>query len=135
MNGVAKGSDPVIYHMCDVNLFNKLTSENGIYYSPTFEVDKFIHATENPAMLLEAGTHFYKDVVGDWMCLKLNPSLLSGPVVYEAPAPVGNVAAKDYENSPKFPHIYGGIPLAAVLKKYKIIRGVDGTFLSIDGLC
>jgi len=132
---LARGSDAVIYHMCDFDLFTKLTSDNGVYYSPTFEADNFIHATENPAMLLEAGNHFYKNVIGEWICLKLNPSLLCGPVVYEAPAPVGNVAAKDYDNSPKFPHIYGGIPLSAVLKQYKIIRGADGAFLSIDGLC
>eukprot|EP01036_Dinobryon_divergens_P027158 gene27159-35883_t len=90
---------------------------------------------ENPAMLLEAGTHFYKASIGDWICLKLNPELVAGPVIYEAPAPVGNIEAKKYENSPKFPHIYGGIPSAAVIRQYKIVRGSDGTFLSIENLC
>ena len=125
----------MIYHMCDEKYYNQLIENNGIYYSPTFEHDKFIHATENPALLLEAGTHFYKNAVGDWICLKLNPDLLTGPVVYEDPAAVGNIGAKEYVESPKFPHIYGGIPSSAVVKKYRIVRGSDGTFLSIEGLC
>ena len=132
---LSTGAEPVIYHMCETVLYQKLTENNGLYVSPTFGQDNFIHATENPAMLLEAGTHFYKASIGDWICLKLNPELLAGPVIYEAPAPVGSIEAKKYENSPKFPHIYGGIPSAAVIKQYKIVRGSDGSFLSIENLC
>ena len=131
---LAKGAEPVIYHMCEVALYHKLTENDGLYFPPTFDQDKFIHATEDPAMLLEVGSHFYKNSIGEWICLKLNPALVGGPVVYEAPAPVGNIEAKEYENSPKFPHIYGGIPPVAVIQQYEIVRGEDGSFLAIKNL-
>jgi uncharacterized protein (DUF952 family) len=131
---LARGVQPPIYHMCDAAQFTEATSAGGMYFSPTFAADKFIHATADPQFLLEAGNHFYKAVVGDWICIKLEPSLLGGPVVYEAPAPVGDIEAFDYVKAPKFPHIYGGIPKKSVLQTFKIIRGEDGSFLSIEGL-
>ena len=92
--------------------------------------------------LLEAGTHFYKHVVGDWVCLKLDVAQLpAGAVVYEAPAPVGAIAAVDYATehalpaAPVFPHIYTGLPAAAVVATYRIVRNDAGEFLSIEGLC
>ena len=33
------------------------------------------------------------------------------------------------------PDIYGGIPAVAVMDRYRIIRGDDGSFLSIEGIC
>ena len=73
--------------------------------------------------------------MGDWICIKVEPSSLGGPIVYEAPAPVGSIGAFDYVEAPAFPHIYGGIPAKSVLETYKIIRGEDGSFLSIENLC
>jgi uncharacterized protein (DUF952 family) len=132
---LAYGVEEPVYHMCDEALFNSMTANNAMYYPPTYPQDGFIHATGNPNLLLDAGNHFYKSVKGDWVCLKLEPSQLGGKIIYEAPAPVGNTAAFDYKDAPKFPHIYGGIPAKAVIKRYRIIRGEDGSFLSIEGLC
>lgn len=135
-------ADAIIYHMCVVADWEAATAEGGLYYSPTFAQDKFIHATAEPKFLLEAGSHFYKHVVGDWICLELDVSKLAeGSVIYEAPAPVGAIEAVDYEKEhampeqPKFPHIYAGIPKEAVTKTFPIERNADGEFLSIPGLC
>lgn len=135
-------SDPFIYHMCVTSDFEEATKDGGLYYSPTFKEDKFIHATAEPKFLLEAGSHFYKHVKGEWICLKLDVSLLpENSVVYEAPAPVGAIEAVDYEaehdlpEQPKFPHIYAGIPLQSVVETYKIVRNEEGEFLSIENLC
>ena len=46
--------------MCDASEFAAATVDGGLYYSPTFKDDKFIHATADPQFLLEAGNHFYK---------------------------------------------------------------------------
>lgn len=132
--------DPFIYHMCDTAAFAEATKDGGLYYSPTFAADGFIHATANPLFLLEAGNHFYKEVPGAWICIKLDVSLLGdAKVVYEAPAPVGAIEAVDYEAEHKipdvtFPHIYGGIPAAAVVQTFAIMRSEDGGFVSIEGL-
>ena len=48
---------------------------------------------------------------------------------------VGDKKSFDYENAPKFPHIYGGIRSVAVIKTFKIVRDENGSFLSIPGLC
>ena len=112
-------------------------TENGkLYFPPTYEQDGFIHATGDPSLLLEVGNHFYKTSVGEWTCLKLDPSSFGDSVVkYEAPAPVGNTESFDYkEDAIKFPHIYGGIGLSSVISFHKIIRAEDGTFLSIHGI-
>jgi len=128
--------------MCIAVDFNEMTSSGGLYYSPTYEVDKFIHATADPQFLLEAGNHFYLQSKGDWVCLKLDVSKLpAGSVIYEAPAPVGAIEAVDYqkehnmEDQPKFPHIYAGIGKDAVVQEFKIVRDEEGAFLSIEGMC
>eukprot|EP01038_Epipyxis_sp_PR26KG_P010800 gene10800-14499_t len=135
---LSKGTPKVIYHMCNKSQFESI-DQNGLYFPPTFPQDGFIHATEDPSSLLPVGTHFYKEDIGDWICLKLNPQLLAGEVIYEAPAPVGAIAAFDHaeknNNQPLFPHIYGGIPKLAVMNIYPIVRNSDGIFLSIPGLC
>lgn len=79
--------------------------------------------------------------LGDWVCLEIDITRLPGgvsSVVYEAPAPVGDKEsyhskedAKE-DAGPLFPHIYGGISAASVVKKYNIIRAADGSFTSID---
>ncbi len=132
-----------IYHMCIEADFDQTVADGAEYFSPTFQFDQFIHATENPAFLLEAGNHFYKTSVGKWTCLKIDVAKLnpSAKVVYEAPAAVGAVEAVDYtagereKEQPLFPHIYGGICAASVMERFPIVRGEDGAFLQITGLC
>jgi uncharacterized protein (DUF952 family) len=38
------------------------------------------------------------------------------------------------EDEPLFPHVYGGINCESVINKLNIIRSLDGSFDSIDGL-
>lgn len=128
--------------MCDREAFETATANGGLYYSPTFAQDRFIHATADPKFLLEAGNHFYKEVRGEWICVKLEVTQLPpNAVIYEAPAPVGRIEAVDYSKDAEvkeaitFPHIYSGIPAKAVIGRHRIIRGDDGSFLSIEGLC
>jgi uncharacterized protein (DUF952 family) len=131
---LSEGPRPIIYHMCDAKLFQQSIVGGKSYFPPTFASDGFIHATEDPAMLIDTGNHFYQGVEGEWVCLSLNPELLGGEVIYENPAAVGSIAAKDYVEPPKFPHIYGGIPETAVIRYYPILRSAEGKFLKIPGL-
>lgn len=99
--------------------------------------DGFVHATAEPKFLLMVGTNFYKTVPGDWICLKIDVSRLtpSSRVIYEPAAPVGDVASmKPAADEPLFPHIYGGINADSVVEQFNIIRSLDGTFHSIEGL-
>lgn len=100
--------------------------------------DGFIHATAEPKFLLMVGNNFYKTVLGDWICLKIDVSKLTSRLVYEPAAPVGNIASMKHtaydENEPLFPHIYGPLNADSVVEEFNIIRSLDGTFDSIDHL-
>lgn len=130
---MSDGDSSYVYHMCIESEFDKQTVSGGLYYPPTYDADGFIHATHDPKMLLEVGTHFYKDSIGEWICLKLDVSLLP-EVKMEAPAPVGNIETLHKEDEVKFPHIYGGIGRNSVVTMYKIVRNETGEFKSILGL-
>jgi uncharacterized protein (DUF952 family) len=121
--------------MCDKQAFVAQTQHGAAYYPPTYHNDGFVHATREPSMLLNVGNHFYKSVPGEWICIALDPALLGCRCRYEPAAPVGNTAALKHDSDePLFPHIYGGIYKLAVVAQYAVVRGEDGSFLSIEGL-
>lgn len=135
--GIYKNDSTALYHMCEIQSLKECFDAKRQYYPPTYQQDGFIHATANPAMLLVVANHFYKDSQGDWICLEINPQLLCAEVKYEPAAPVGNKSTmkrENQENEPLFPHIYGGLSKLAVTRVFKIVRGSDGEFLSIDNL-
>ncbi|RYH13816.1 DUF952 domain-containing protein [archaeon] len=137
--GPFSANDPsVIYHICDKALFHSQMDSKAIYFPPTFQQDGFIHATREPACLLTVGNHFYKSSPGDWVCLEIDPAYLGCRCIYETPAPVGEIESHvkgDAATSPHFPHIYGGLPRLAIVRTFDVIRGEQGEFLSIKGLC
>lgn len=62
---------------------------------------------------------------------------MSLQVKYEPAAAVGNKAAaevKPGEDVPVFPHLYGGIDLAAVSEERTVQRAPSGAFISIEGV-
>lgn len=96
--------------------------------------DGFIHATAEPKFLLQVGNNFYKTVLGDWICLKIDVGKLLSKVVYEPAMPVGDIQSMKYDNEPLFPHIYGSINAESVVEVFDIIRSLDGSFHSITDL-
>lgn len=50
---------------------------DGIYYPPTYDADGFIHGTANPDRLLSVANHFYRDIPGDWYCLRMTVDSLA----------------------------------------------------------
>ena len=58
-------------------------------------------------------------------------------VKFEAAAPVGETKAKEAkpgENVERFPHLFGGINLDAIVSVLPVKRDSAGKFLSIQGL-
>ncbi len=129
---------PYVYHMIQAGLWEAARSTGDTYYPPTYDADGFTHATSNPAKLLSVANHFYTDVPGDWLCLRMTVESLAATgvkTVYEGTAPVGDIQP-DFEGSDDelFPHILGGIAPAAVLEVFPIERSDDGGFLAIPGV-
>merc|ERR1719269_571894 len=111
----AKAKHPWLYHCAQKALWDK--------------------ATADPAKLLGVLNWFYKPTQGDWVCLRMSAKSLSAAGVetkVEAVAPVGDIPALPDAASggELFPHLHGGIPPAAVLEEYAIVRRGDGSFAS-----
>lgn len=124
---------PYIYHLIQADLWEQATSTNTFYYPPTYEQDGFTHGTANPDMLLNVANHFYTDVPGDWLCLKMTVESITQSgveVVFEGTAPVGDTQP-NFEGSKDelYPHILGGIRAEAVLEITTVTRAPDGRFL------
>ena len=137
--GYSRTSHPHIFHLVQAKLWQSTVSTNGgVYYPPTYDLDGFTHGTANPDKLLVVANHFYRDVSGDWLCLRMTSESLkrSGvDVIFEATAPVGDKPA-DFEGSDDelYPHILGGITPSAVVAIHKVSRNDLGDFIAIEGL-
>jgi len=130
-----------LYHLVQLELWETAKASGATYYPPTYEQEKFTHATANPEYLIGVANHFYKSVGTTWLCLEMTIESLAGAgvqTIFENPSPVGTTAAlnKDDFGGELFPHLYGGIPATpgVVLKEYPVERAADGTFLGIVGL-
>lgn len=127
-----------VYHLVQARLWNSVLEAGSTYYPPTYEVDGFIHATANPNRLLDVANHFYRNVPGEWYCLQMTVQSIAGTgveTVFEATAPVGDIQPEfDGAGDELFPHIFGGLRPAAVLRVFPVTRSADGAFLTIKGV-
>jgi uncharacterized protein (DUF952 family) len=91
--------------------------------------------SDDASLLLGIGNHFYKAKGGEWLLLVCDPVKLESEVRREPAAPVGDTGA-DFAGSEArlFPHLYGPITAAGVVRELGVERAADGTFLSIRGL-
>jgi uncharacterized protein (DUF952 family) len=129
---------PYIFHLVQKELWEKALANNSTYYPPTYSQDEFTHATANPDFLLIIGNHFYKEVVGDWLCLRMSVDTLQSTgvkTIFEGTEPVGD-KQPDFPgtDSELFPHILGGINPSAVLQVHTVARAADGAFLSVSDI-
>jgi uncharacterized protein (DUF952 family) len=129
---------PYIFHLVQKELWEKTLADKSTYYPPTYSQDEFTHATANPDFLLIIGNHFYKGVVGDWLCLRMSVDTLIATgvrTIFEGTEPVGD-KQPDFPgtDSELFPHILGGIDPSAVMQVHTVSRADDGTFLSVSDI-
>lgn len=126
---------PFVYHLIQKSLWDEAVKTDRTYFPPTYEQDGFTHATANPELLMNVANHFYTDVPGEWLCLRMTRDSLADTgvnLVFEATAPVGDKEA-DFEGSDAelFPHIHGGIHPLAVVESFPVQRDANGRFLSV----
>mmetsp|Transcript_104122 Transcript_104122/g.261050 ORF Transcript_104122/g.261050 Transcript_104122/m.261050 type:complete len:415 (-) Transcript_104122:295-1539(-) len=126
----------VLYHMCQRSLWEEAKKSGEAYFPPTFEADGFTHATAVPERLLDTANHFYRDVPGEWLCLRFRRSALRrlGIVTRDERAmPVGKTATNEAWSEWVCPHVFGGIPVQVVDAEFPMTR--DGSaYTAIRGL-
>ena len=125
-----------VYHLVQASLWQQSIANSSVYYPPTYEQDGFTHGTANPQKLLQVANHFYQDIPGEWLCLRMTVASLQASgveVVFEGTAPVGDKPAEfDNSNDELFPHLQGGIHPDAVLGTHSVQRTSEGAFLDIQ---
>ena len=126
----------VLYHLAPAPAWAACVESNAPYKPPTFESDGgFVHLTADPSKLIAVGNQFYKCDPHAWVLLELTDTPAGGPVEWEAAAPVGDTPpAADFAGE-TFPHLYGPILPADVLRVLPVQRGAGGAFLGVDGVC
>ena len=83
----------------------------------TLEQEGFIHCSL-PHQLRWVAETFYADP-GDLVVLVIDSDLVVAPVRFEAPGP----------GADEFPHIYGPLPVAAVVRVIDVSRDAAGEFV------
>jgi uncharacterized protein (DUF952 family) len=109
----------VIYHLAPAARWYAWPA--GVAYLPeAYEADGFVHCTAGDELMLRVANAFYRDSLGEFVLLVIDPARLSAPLKWERSA---DGLATD------FPHIYGPIDTAAVVKTRQVRRADDGTFV------
>lgn len=135
-NAEPEPAPEVLYHMCLKSLWDEAKDAETAYFPPTFEADGFTHATAVPGRLVETANHFYKDVEGDWVCLRFRRSALRRAGIMtkdEEAMPVGTKASNDNWKSWICPHVIGGIPPQVVDAEFPMLRE-GAEYTGIPGL-
>lgn len=104
---------------------------------PSLAAEGFIHAAAGERQLLGVANALYKHQPGEFVALEIDASRLSSEVRWEPPTPAlpPEVEASDAaEGAPKFPHIYGAINRDAIVRVWRLVRDVDGSFLGLAAL-
>lgn len=133
---MASSQDDDIFHLVQTVVWNECKSKKTDYAPPTYEQDGFIHATKEASFLLRVANSYFKETVGDFLLLRIRPSLLKdAPVKYESPTPPsGDDSAGGDEGGVMFPHIYGTLNTDSVVEEYVVTRSEDGSFTGVVGL-
>lgn len=97
----------------------------GDYRPASLDSEGFVHAS-TPAQLLATANAYFRGRA-DLVLLDLDEARLPD-VRYEAPAPPPGVMPAPDRAAQRFPHIYGAIPLDAVLAARPWPPGADGRF-------
>ena len=106
----------VLTHLCGVEDWSRARSRGGIRPEPR---GSFIHLSTLEQVHLPAN-RLYRGR-DDLVLLQIDPALLDSPVRWEPGV------ATDPE-SMLFPHLYGALPVAAVISVTSYRPGADGSF-------
>lgn len=100
--------------------------ESGLYTTPSLDQEGFIH-TSTREQVVKVGNAFYR-TVPNCVLLAIDENRLPAPPIYEPAAHPDPNAAPETGDQELFPHIYGPIPVGAVVKIADFTVGMDGMY-------
>lgn len=113
----------VLVHLCGVDDWSRARERGEILPGPSGS-ERFIHLSTPEQVHLPANRLFRGR--GDLVLLYIDPAALDAPVRWEPGV------ATDPE-SMLFPHLYGRLPVRAVIRVSAYLPGADGTFAQVGG--
>ncbi len=111
----------VLHHITTTDQWRE-AQERGEYRPPSLAEEGFIHCS-TPDQLLAVANARYAGQSG-LLLLQIDSDQVPAEIKYE----------DCYETGQKFPHIYGPLPLPAVIQVREFRPGPDGFFTMPDGL-
>lgn len=88
-------------------------------YAPVaFDREGFIHCTDGADQMVATANRHYLGHPGPFVVVEVDLARVDVPVVYEDERRI-------------YPHVYGRLPRASIVRVLEIVRSDDGTFLSI----
>ncbi|MEC3953912.1 DUF952 domain-containing protein [Nocardia sp. CDC153] len=112
-----------LLHICSRDEWESARAA-GEYRTPDLPETGFIHLSAPYQAHLPANRIFAGRT--DLVLLHLDPARLDAPVKWEPGVPTD-------PESMRFPHLYGPLPLAAVLEVTDFRPGPDGSFAPLEG--
>jgi len=114
----------VIYHLAvESELRARLPA---LFYRPAnLEADGFVHCALE-ASVVAVANDYYAELSEPLLLLEIDPTRLVAETRYEAAAPIAGGGTAHLESALHFPHVYGPIDSAAILRIGTLEKGPDG---------
>jgi uncharacterized protein (DUF952 family) len=106
----------ITYHLSPLERWSATPAE-GPYTAPSLADEGFIHCTTGVDEMVATADRYYREVPGPFVILSVELDAVGDSWRYDGP-------------DERYPHIYGPIPRAAVVRVAPIPRQADGRFLS-----
>ena len=115
----------MIYHITTRDEWQQAL-ERGIYIVPSLDQQGFIHASTRE-QVAKVGNALYR-TVPNCVLLAIDENRLPAPPLWEPPDHPDPNNPPPTGDQELFPHIYGPIPVGAVVKITDFIVGMDGMY-------
>ncbi|HLF74455.1 MAG TPA: DUF952 domain-containing protein [Anaerolineales bacterium] len=113
----------MIYHLTSRQAWHD-AQQRGEYRAESLESEGFIHCSTE-TQILPVAERFFRGQP-DILLLKIDSSLLSAELRWEPPS--GGAPPPGVPEGDLFPHIYGPIPLDAIVKVVDLESNPDGSY-------
>lgn len=116
-------NEHAVFHICRREAVAQARA-TGQYRADSLDREGFIHLSRAHQVLPTAAAYFAG--VPDLVLLVIDPTLLTAPLVYEAPAPLRTASPKAHASGELYPHCYGPIDMAAIVDVMELAEFTGG---------
>jgi uncharacterized protein (DUF952 family) len=103
----------MIFHLAPLDAW---TAEPGLPYAPaSLATDGYVHCSADRATVLAIADRLYRDIPGTLLAVEFDEKALTPEVRHEG------------DSGGRYPHVYGPLDRAAVVRCWEVVRGADGS--------